>query len=45
MKHWEKKNTFIYHSSLGVYAAVPLGLDLINNIAMPGRVFGGQKKM
>lgn len=39
MKHCKKKKPwFIYHSSLEVFAAVPLDPDLINNIAMLGGV-------
>lgn len=34
----EEKNRFIYHSSLEVFAAVPLDPDLINNIGMLGGV-------
>lgn len=38
MKHCGRKNRFIYHSSLEVFAAVPLDPDLINNIVMLGGV-------
>lgn len=37
-KKKKKKTCFIYHSSLEVFAAVPLDPDLINNIAVLGGV-------
>lgn len=42
MKHWEKKNTFIYHSSLGVYARrCPTWLRFNKQYCDAGAVFSG----